>query len=100
MSHAYGWAFSSPVRKIYYNISVTSLSVAVALVIGTLELLQVTVGIRMLDLGRVGYLVVGLFLATWAVSVVYWKARVAVEAASAVMLSVRLPLISLERGER
>src|SRR5205814_5712987 len=41
MSHAYGWAFSNPVRKVYYNISVTSLSVAVALVIGTIELLQV-----------------------------------------------------------
>ena len=41
MSHAYGWAFSNPVRKVYYNITVTSLSVAVALVIGTVELLQV-----------------------------------------------------------
>ncbi len=41
MSQAYGWAFSNPVRKIFYNISVTSLSVAVALVVGTIELLQV-----------------------------------------------------------
>ena len=41
MSHAYGWAFANPVRKVYYNITVTSLSVAVALVIGTVELLQV-----------------------------------------------------------
>jgi high-affinity nickel-transport protein len=75
MSHAYGWAFSNPVRKLYYNITVTSLSVAVALVIGMIELLQVTVGLRMLDLGKVGYLVVGLFLATWALSLGYWKAR-------------------------
>ena len=42
MSHAYGWAFSNPVRKVYYNITVTSLSVAVALLIGMIELLQVT----------------------------------------------------------
>ena len=42
MSHAYGWAFSNPVRKVYYNITVTSLSVAVALGIGMVELLQVT----------------------------------------------------------
>src|SRR5215468_7649662 len=42
MSHAYGWAFSNPIRKIYYNITVTSLSVAVALLIGTIEILQVT----------------------------------------------------------
>jgi high-affinity nickel-transport protein len=75
MSSAYGWAFSNPVRKVYYNITVTSLSVAVALVIGTIELLQVTVGLPILDLGKVGYLVVALFFATWTVSVVYWKAR-------------------------
>ncbi len=75
MSHAYGWACSNPLRKIYYNITVTSLSVAVALVIGMIELLQVTVGLRILDLGKVGYLVVALFVATWAVSLVYWKAR-------------------------
>ena len=75
MSSAYGWALSSPVRKVYYNITVTSLSVAVALVIGTIELLQVTLGLAILDLGKVGYLVVALFFATWTVSVVYWKAR-------------------------
>ena len=44
MSQAYGWAFSNPVRKVYYNLTVTSLSVAVALVIGTIELLQVARG--------------------------------------------------------
>jgi nickel/cobalt transporter (NiCoT) family protein len=75
MSRAYGWAFSNPLRKIYYNITVTSLSVGVALVIGMIELLQVSVGLRMLDLGKVGYLVLALFFATWSVSLVYWKAR-------------------------
>jgi high-affinity nickel-transport protein len=75
MSHAYSWAFSNPVRKLYYNITVTSLSVAVALMIGMIELLQVTLGLRVLDLGKVGYLVVGLFLATWAISLAYWKMR-------------------------
>src|SRR4029077_16629954 len=75
MSHAYGWAFSSPVRKVYYNNSAPSLSVAVALVIGTIELLQVTVGVRLLDLGKLGYLVAGFFAATWSVSLLYWKAR-------------------------
>jgi nickel/cobalt transporter (NiCoT) family protein len=75
MSRAYGWAFSNPLRKLYYNITVTSLSVAVALVIGIVELLHVTLGLQLLDLGRIGYLVVALFFATWAVSLVYWKAR-------------------------
>src|SRR5712691_10953615 len=59
MSHAYGWAFSNPVRKVYYNLTVTSLSVAVALVIGTIELLQVLSakfafwgGLAALDFGK------------------------------------------------
>jgi high-affinity nickel-transport protein len=75
ISRAYAWAFSNPVRKIYYNITVTTLSVAVALAIGMIELLQVTFGLRILDLGKLGYLVVALFVATWAISLVYWKAR-------------------------
>jgi high-affinity nickel-transport protein len=86
MSHAYGWAFSSPVRKIYYNITVTSLSVAVALLIGTIELLQVLSArlsldsgfwtwLQDLDFGKLGYFVVGLFVLTWAVSAGVWKLR-------------------------
>jgi nickel/cobalt transporter (NiCoT) family protein len=86
MSHAYGWAFSNPIRKVYYNITVTSLSVAVALIIGMIELLQVTAAklslsggfwafLDDLDLGRIGYVVVGMFVATWAFSVIVWKTR-------------------------
>jgi high-affinity nickel-transport protein len=86
MSHAYGWAFSSPVRKVYYNISVTSLSVAVAWLVGVIELLQVLAAkfqlhggfwtlVNALDLGRLGYVVVGLFAATWLCSVTLWKTR-------------------------
>jgi len=86
MSQAYGWAFSNPIRRIYYNITVTSLSVAVALVIGMIELLQVTAAkfslnggfwafLESLDFGKVGYVVLGLFVATWAFSVVLWKTR-------------------------
>jgi high-affinity nickel-transport protein len=86
MSQAYGWAFSNPIRKVYYNITVTSLSVAVALLIGTIELMQVMaakfsldssffVFLDELDFGRIGYVVVGLFVLTWAGSVVLWKTR-------------------------
>jgi len=86
MSHAYGWAFSSPVRKVYYNISVTSLSVAVAWLVGAIELLQVLAAklalhggfwtaLNSLDLGRLGYVVVGLFAATWLCSITLWKTR-------------------------
>ena len=41
MNFAYGWAFSKPVRKVYYNITITGLSVAVALIIGTIELMSI-----------------------------------------------------------
>ena len=86
MSQAYGWAFSNPVRKVYYNITVTSLSVVVALVIGTVELLQVAATklqlessfwtwLAALDFGQLGYGIVGLFVLTWAASVVLWKTR-------------------------
>jgi nickel/cobalt transporter (NiCoT) family protein len=75
MSHAYGWAFSNPIRKVFYNISVTSLSVAVALVIGTIELLQVWGWLGGLDFALVGYGVAGLFVLTWALSLAVWKVR-------------------------
>jgi high-affinity nickel-transport protein len=85
MNFAYGWAFSQPVRKIYYNITITSLSVLVAFVIGGIELLsllsdklKLTGGVwdvlgAVGDLQFTGYLVVGLFVATWAISVAVWK---------------------------
>jgi nickel/cobalt transporter (NiCoT) family protein len=84
MNFAYGWAFSSPVRKIYYNITITGLSVAVALVIGSVELLGLFAGqlgwrgafwnwINNLDLNTVGFVVVGMFVFTWAVAVVVWR---------------------------
>jgi nickel/cobalt transporter (NiCoT) family protein len=84
MSKAYNWAFLNPLRKIFYNLTTTGLSVAVALLVGTIELLQVLIG--MLDLhgrffdaiaavnfGVLGYLVVGMFLLAWGLSVAAWR---------------------------
>ncbi|MDH6579246.1 HoxN/HupN/NixA family nickel/cobalt transporter [Kitasatospora sp. MAP5-34] len=84
MNFAYEWAFSKPVRKIYYNLTVTGLSVLVALVIGLIELigllgdkLNITTGpigwISKLDLNLVGYAIVGLFVLTWAGALAFWK---------------------------
>ena len=84
MNFAYGWAFSRPVRKIYYNITVTGLSVAVALVIGTIELgglVASQLGLsgpfwawfENLDLNTIGFIVVGMFVATWAIALAAWK---------------------------
>jgi high-affinity nickel-transport protein len=83
MNFAYGWAFSKPIRKIYYNMAITGLSVAVALLIGTIELLSVLADrlslsggiwafIATLDLNIVGYVIVGLFILTWAVALAIW----------------------------
>ncbi len=75
MSRAYGWAFASPVRRVYYNLTVTTLSVGVALVVGTIELLQVAhvPGFAALDLGTLGYGIVAAFALAWAVSLLVWR---------------------------
>jgi nickel/cobalt transporter (NiCoT) family protein len=84
MNFAYGWAFSKPVRKVYYNITITALSVAVALIIGGIELISILAdkariqtgpvrSIANLDLNDVGYAIVALFVLTWAVALVAWK---------------------------
>jgi high-affinity nickel-transport protein len=75
MSKAYGWAFSSPVRKVYYNLTVTSISVLVALGVGLVELLQVGGVVHGVDLGMLGYVVVGSFALAWAVAYAIWRGR-------------------------
>ncbi len=84
MNFAYGWAVSRPVRRIYYNIVITALSVAVALGIGSIELISILVeragissgplsAIGGLDLDSVGYTVVALFLGTWVLAMGVWR---------------------------
>jgi high-affinity nickel-transport protein len=84
MNAAYGWAFAKPVRKIFYNITITSISVAVALIIGTIELAgvladqaNITSGplsvIATIPLDYAGYGIVGLFLLAWALALAVWR---------------------------
>ena len=84
MSRAYGWAFLKPIRKVFYNLAVTLLSVTVALVIGVLVLAGLVVerlGIEWgplvwaasLDLGLVGFGMVGLFVLAWALALAVWR---------------------------
>lgn len=84
MTKAYDWAFAHPVRKIYYNLVITGLSVAVALLIGTIELISVlhddlgwvnpiTEWISAISLDNVGFVVVALFLFTWAAAIFTWR---------------------------
>ncbi|MFP5019581.1 Nickel transporter NicT [Pseudonocardia phyllosphaerae] len=84
MNFAYGWAFARPVRKVYYNITITALSVVVALVIGTIELVGVLcdqlgiedgplAAIADVPLDYAGYAIVALFVLAWLVAVAVWR---------------------------
>jgi high-affinity nickel-transport protein len=84
MNFAYGWAFSKPVRKVYYNITITALSVAVALIVGTVELVSILTDklsiqhgplawLGSLDLNNVGFFIVGLFVVTWVAALAVWR---------------------------
>jgi nickel/cobalt transporter (NiCoT) family protein len=83
MNAAYDWAFAKPVRKVFYNITITTISVAVALIIGTIELVgvladqaNITTGpvaaIADIPLDYAGYGIVGLFLLTWVIAIAVW----------------------------
>jgi nickel/cobalt transporter (NiCoT) family protein len=87
MARAYSWAFASPIRKVFYNLTVTSLSVFVALFVGVVELAQVVIerlhlkgplfgGIASFDLvGKLGYVIVAAFVVTWVAAFVIYKVR-------------------------
>jgi high-affinity nickel-transport protein len=84
MNAAYGWAFAKPVRKVFYNITITAISVAVALLIGTIELAgvladeaDITSGpiaaLAGIPLDYAGYAIAGLFVLAWAVALLVWR---------------------------
>ncbi|HEX4189123.1 MAG TPA: HoxN/HupN/NixA family nickel/cobalt transporter [Solirubrobacteraceae bacterium] len=84
MQFAYGWAVERPVRKLFYNLIITGLSVAVALLIGTIELsslLAQRLGaqggfwswLAGIDMNALGLAIVGLFVATWALAAAIWR---------------------------
>ena len=86
MAKAYAWAFSNPVRKVFYNLSVTGLSVFVALFVGLVELLQVLIGqlrlqgepwdaISALNFANMGLIIVGAFAVAWAGAFIVYKVR-------------------------
>ena len=84
MNFAYGWAFSQPVRKVYYNLIITGLSVTVAFVVGTTELLGLAADrlslrggfwgwVSGIDINTLGYVIVALFVLTWAAALLIWR---------------------------
>jgi high-affinity nickel-transport protein len=86
MLGAYSWAYVRPVRKLYYNMNITLISVMIALFIGGIEVMQVintetgvTVGpigwAANISFGHLGYYIIGIFIVSWAVSVLVFKLR-------------------------
>jgi high-affinity nickel-transport protein len=84
MNFAYGWAFARPIRKIYYNITITALSVVVAVAIGTIEFLGLLPSelnwtgsvwrfFEKFNINSAGFAIVGLFVVTWAVALSLWR---------------------------
>jgi high-affinity nickel-transport protein len=84
MNTAYGWAFARPVRKVYYNLTITALSVLIAFVIGGVEISGVLTSelhltgwfadfVGNFDLNTVGYVVVAMFVTIWLVAVAFWR---------------------------
>ncbi len=86
MVGAYGWAFLNPIRKIWYNLTITAISVVVAVLIGGIEALGLIAGKLGLEgafwqmigdlnggIANFGYLVVGVFLASWALSYLLYR---------------------------
>jgi high-affinity nickel-transport protein len=87
MSKAYSWAFASPIRKVFYNLTVTSLSVFVALFVGLFQVAQIlihTLGLQggVYDaianfdfIGKAGYMIVGAFVIAWVGAFAIYKVR-------------------------
>ena len=84
MNAAYGWAFAKPVRKVFYNITITTISVAVALIIGTIELVGVLAdeakiqsgplsAIASIPLDYAGYAIVAFFVLAWLTALAVWR---------------------------
>lgn len=86
MLGAYGWAFVKPIRKLYYNIAITSISIVVALLIGGVEMLQVIQqetsakgafwdAVKNVPLANSGFYIIAIFLASWLISIVLYKVK-------------------------
>ncbi len=84
MNFAYDWAFARPVRKVYYNLTITGLSVFVAVFIGVTELLGLLgqegslkgpgwAWLEKFNINTAGFVIVGVFVVTWAVALLIWR---------------------------
>jgi nickel/cobalt transporter (NiCoT) family protein len=84
MNFAYGWAFAKPVRKVYYNLVITGLSIGAAFIVGTIEILGIVTteadlhgafwdAMANFNINVAGFCIAGLFIGVWAVALIYWR---------------------------
>jgi high-affinity nickel-transport protein len=82
MNLAYGWAFFNPVRKVYYNLAITGLSVAICFFVGALETLSLLAPqagggfwgfVNGFNLNTAGFVIVGMFILTWLAALLIWR---------------------------
>jgi high-affinity nickel-transport protein len=84
MNFAYGWAFARPVRKVYYNLVITGLSIGAAFIIGTIEILGILTTefhlngafwdtMANFNINIAGFCIAALFVLVWAVALTYWR---------------------------
>ncbi len=88
MIGAYGWAFLNPIRKLYYNMTITFVSVVIALLVGSIEVLGLVgdefkfkgffwdwIGSLNDNFGVIGYLIIGIFVMSWILSTIFYKVK-------------------------
>jgi nickel/cobalt transporter (NiCoT) family protein len=84
MNFAYGWAFARPVRKVYYNLVITALSIGAAFIIGTIEILGILTSemhlrgafwdtVANFNINVAGFSIAALFVLVWAAALIYWR---------------------------
>lgn len=85
MNFAYSWAFFNPVRKVYYNLAITGLSVAICFFIGTIQVLGLLPAeinglhggfwswMAAFDINKAGFVIVGMFIVCWSAALAFWK---------------------------
>jgi len=109
MNFAYDWAFARPVRKVYYNLTITGLSVFVAFFIGTVEILgligqqaRLTGGfwafMAAFDINKAGFVIAGIFVVTWAAALAIWRFGQIEEKWDAAMIDNAVPASSAPEG--
>jgi high-affinity nickel-transport protein len=105
MNFAYGWAFARPVRKVYYNLVITALSIGAAFIIGTIEILGVLTSEAHLrggfwdvmanfNINLAGFCIAGMFIAVWAAALVYWRVGKVEDKWTAGMAGTQAPAVA------